>query len=241
MACGVFILAHDATLTIAGDYFGVSPTQAFRCLEQLIGAVQRSPDLNKDYWPNTEVEKQHVAAGFRALLSKGSQHPGYPHVIGALDGTHIKMLRPGGADYMGWYNRKGHTSINSVAVVRADGVFTYFCAGYCGSTADIVALKRSALGRNFERMVPAPYRIVADSGYVQLRNMHTPYRNPKVGRLSPTQMHVSATHDASFSSLLRSSPNKTFLYYPSPGTTHLYSTTSVTRGRVLGLSVRSVR
>ncbi|XP_052065809.1 putative nuclease HARBI1 [Mytilus californianus] len=48
---------------------------------------------------------------------------GFPNVIGAIDGTHVRIQAPT-TDEASYVNRKGYHIINVQAVCDADGMFT---------------------------------------------------------------------------------------------------------------------
>ena len=60
---------------------------------------------------------------------------GFPGVIGAIDGSHIRVLPPEGhkADYL---NRHNNPSVNLTAVCDANGKMTYINLGYTGKVND---------------------------------------------------------------------------------------------------------
>lgn len=63
---------------------------------------------NKVKWPVTEREKSTIMQGFY-------RNGGFPHVIGAIDGTHVRIIAPTD-DEPSFVNRKGYHSINVQAV-----------------------------------------------------------------------------------------------------------------------------
>jgi len=63
-------------------------------------------------WP-TRQRKTDTASGFNILA-------GFPNVIGAMDGPHVRIIKPGeGVDYI---NRKNYPSINVMAVCDHKGI-----------------------------------------------------------------------------------------------------------------------
>jgi len=57
-------------------------------------------------------------------------------VIGAIDGSHIKILAPEDSLQTAYYNYKGWYSISLVAIVDNKGLFRWFCSGAPGSCGD---------------------------------------------------------------------------------------------------------
>ena len=105
---------------------------------------------------------------------------GFPSVIGALDGTHIKIKAPfeHGADY---FNRKKYHSIILQAVCREDLSFTDVYSGWAGRVHDARVLRNSPLWESGARLC-GEYLILADGAYPCRRWLLTPYRDN--GRLT---------------------------------------------------------
>lgn len=59
----------------------------------------------------------------------------FTDIIGVVDGTHIGLKRPSLYGYA-YYNRKGHTTLNVMAVSDAAGRITYLNADWPGSVHD---------------------------------------------------------------------------------------------------------
>ena len=68
-------------------------------------------------WPRRDAEKNKIKAGNYRI-------GGFPNVIGAIDGTHIRIQAPT-IDEASYVNRKGYHSINVQAVCDADGMFKF--------------------------------------------------------------------------------------------------------------------
>jgi len=69
---------------------------------------------------------------------------GFPQAVGAIDGTHIPIIRPeqNPADY---YNRKGYYSILMQALVDFRGIFMDICIGWPGKVHDARVFSNSEL------------------------------------------------------------------------------------------------
>ena len=61
---------------------------------------------------------------------------GFPQVAGAIDGTHIPILRPVGDSAIDYFNRKGFYSVVMQALVNNRGVFMDICVGWPGKVHD---------------------------------------------------------------------------------------------------------
>ena len=69
---------------------------------------------------------------------------GFPQVAGAIDGSHIPIIRPeeSASDY---YNRKGYYSIVMQGLVDCRGLFMDVCIGWPGKVHDARVFTNSSL------------------------------------------------------------------------------------------------
>ena len=100
----------------------------------------------------------------------------FPEVIGAIDGTHIPILKPSTNDYI-YINRKGYASINCQIVVDSDLVIRNLVCKYPGSSHDAYILRSSKLFTNFESKNDSSI-LLGDSGYPLQNWLFTPFLNP---------------------------------------------------------------
>lgn len=96
-ACGNFLV------TVA-DYCGVSVATACRVVKKVSIAIAKLSDAFI-HMPTTKEEIMQSASEFYTLAR-------FPKVIGAIDGTHVKIQSPGGDDAEVYRNRKGYFSFN---------------------------------------------------------------------------------------------------------------------------------
>ena len=104
--------------------------------------------------PNTTEEWAHIANDFENLWD-------FLHVIGAIDGKHIRMDCPkkSGSKY---HNYKGYFSFILLAVCDARYTFTFYDVGQYGSANDTGTLNVSEFGKMFQQYFfnyPAPEKI----------------------------------------------------------------------------------
>lgn len=101
----------------------------------------------------------------------------FPGVVGAVDGTHVRIQAP--SEHEGSYvNRKNYHSINVQVIVAADSRILDVVANWPGSTHDSRILRESTIGREFERGVHTGL-LLGDSGYPCRRWLMTPFLRPR--------------------------------------------------------------
>ena len=125
-------------------------------------------------FPRTQQETNVKQREFRQIA-------GLSGVIGAIDGTHIKILAPKEfeAEYV---NRKKQHSINVQVVLDSHYKFLDIVARWPGSVHDARILRESELFSFFERgCVPAGCHLLGDSGYPSQRWLLTSYLRPLPG------------------------------------------------------------
>ncbi|KAJ1209950.1 hypothetical protein NDU88_005319 [Pleurodeles waltl] len=93
-------------------------------------------------FPNTLQKQQEARQGFY-LIS------GFPHVLGAIDRTHVRLEPPAATEHL-YRNRKQTHSINVQAIVDHQGVFTNIVAKYPGSVHDSFIFRHSTINQHFQ-------------------------------------------------------------------------------------------
>ncbi|XP_052075959.1 putative nuclease HARBI1 [Mytilus californianus] len=103
---------------------------------------------------------------------------GFPNVLGAIDGTHIRIQAPS-EDEPSFVNRKGVHSVNVQAVCDARGKFTNINANWPGSSHDSHIFRTSQVCTYMEQNGGwANGVLLGDSGYPCRPFLMTPYQNP---------------------------------------------------------------
>ncbi|XP_066596944.1 uncharacterized protein [Prorops nasuta] len=120
------------------------------------------------HFPNQE-EKQIIKEYF---LNK----KGFPNVIGAIDGSHIRIDRPAD-DPNAYMNRKQYFSLHIQGVVNHDTKFLDVFVGFPGSVHDSRVLKESTLFGSLEEICGDNDIILGDSAYPCLKNLIVPYKD----------------------------------------------------------------
>jgi len=99
------------------------------------------------------------------------------NVVGAIDGTHIRIWKPSIAHHVGYINRHKYHSYSVQAVVNDRGLFVNVVVGLPGASHDSGILSRSAFSRHAAATIPRHHFILGDSGYALLPWLLSPYED----------------------------------------------------------------
>lgn len=150
-----------------GDLAGVAQPTA----SVIIKSISRSIcDLRRDFikFPVDE-EKRQLSIRFQNIAR-------IPHIIGAIDCTHIRILRP--REFAGNYiNRKGYYSLNIQAVCDTNCSFLNIVARWPGATHDSRIFSNSTLHTKLDNG-DLQGILLGDNGYPSLPFLLTPIRRP---------------------------------------------------------------
>uniref|UniRef100_A0A6P7H1J5 Putative nuclease HARBI1 n=1 Tax=Diabrotica virgifera virgifera TaxID=50390 RepID=A0A6P7H1J5_DIAVI len=102
----------------------------------------------------------------------------FPRIIGAVDGTHIRIQSPGGNDAEVFRNRKSFFSLNVQVVCDADMKFENVVARWPGSTHDATIFNNSRLKASFIANEFRNCILIGDSGYPLQEYFMTPLDQP---------------------------------------------------------------
>ncbi|XP_055843657.1 putative nuclease HARBI1 [Episyrphus balteatus] len=148
--------------------------------------------LTKKYirWP-TSIESAHISEMFQA-----KSNPGFPSVIGCVDGTHLKINAPC-QEPISYYNRKGYHSILLQAICDSNLVFRDVFFGWPGSSHDAHVWSNSPIGRALnsrDLKLPNDMHILGDSAYPLNTYLITPFRDN--GFLSERERKFNYIHSS---------------------------------------------
>ncbi|XP_029917515.1 putative nuclease HARBI1 [Myripristis murdjan] len=128
----------------------------------------------------------------RAIQQKQTQFmqkAGFPGVVGAIDGTHIKIIAPSINEDV-YVNRKRYHIINTQVVFDAEYILDVV-PKWPGSTHDARILNESGLKQLFERgFVPPGCHLLGDKGYPLRRWLLTPFHTP----VTEVQVNYNRAH-----------------------------------------------
>ncbi|XP_050724404.1 putative nuclease HARBI1 [Eriocheir sinensis] len=152
---------HQMTL---GDCHDVSQTTVSQCLKVVSRAIA---SLSRHYiQPPSGNDLQRTIQDFHAIH-------GMPGVIGAIDCTHIAILRPSVENSEVFRCRKGFFSLNVQAVCGPDLRFHNVVARWPGSVHDSRIFYNSRLCADIETNLNPRYHLLGDADYALKRYLLT--------------------------------------------------------------------
>jgi hypothetical protein len=130
-----YLANHACSLQQISDKFNRSMKCVWFIIQSVITYFQKE---GKQFikWP-VQAEMDRVISAFAA-------RSGFPGVIGAIDGCHIRIVAPA-AQQVSYLNRKSFHSIILLAVCLPNREFSYIYTGFPGSAHDYRVLKNSGI------------------------------------------------------------------------------------------------
>ncbi|KAJ9516803.1 hypothetical protein QJQ45_027221 [Haematococcus lacustris] len=173
LAIALSYLAKGSNLSHVGSTWGCSKTMVSRCIANVTMAMWDRLSHHISL-PRTEADWQATVLEFEHIS-------GLPQIVGALDGSHIRIDQPDNVGHA-YYNHKGFQSFVAQGLVNARGKFMDVYAGHPGRTHDALVFPHSPLARQLSDDgshlaqslargvhviggVEVPRVIVADSAY----------------------------------------------------------------------------
>lgn len=147
--------------------FGIAMSTAHDTVEQFVDSVLKLlPEIIK--MPTHENEFRHLANDFYKY--------GYPNVVGAIDGTGIKVIVPQ-TDKNDYFTYKYDTYLNLTAVCDARKKIWNINVGQSERNHDSHIFRCSPLGKMIltNSAIPAQFHILADAAYGLHMNIMIPY------------------------------------------------------------------
>lgn len=105
-----------------------------------------------------------------------SKRNGFPGIVGAIDGTHIKIRAPS-LHPQSYVNRKGYHSLQLQCVCLHNMMFSDVFTGYPGSCHEARVLKNSDLWPEGLMRCNMVHHILGDGAYPLRKWLLTPYRD----------------------------------------------------------------
>ncbi|XP_054827409.1 uncharacterized protein LOC129324266 [Eublepharis macularius] len=133
VAVTIWVLATGSCYRVAGDQFGLGASTVATIVLEVCEAMEVEL-LSKTVCLGSEIGK--IMDGFSSL--------GFPHCIGAIDGTHIPICAPGGSPEQ-YGNRKNFSSMLLQGTVDHTGRFVDVEIGWSGKNHDAFVFRNSCL------------------------------------------------------------------------------------------------
>ncbi|KAJ1214843.1 hypothetical protein NDU88_002454 [Pleurodeles waltl] len=150
------VLASGSFQTTGALVAGISQPSFSAFLPKVLDAIIGLTPLHICF-PNTLQKQQETKQGFY-LIS------GFPHVLGAIDCTHVGLVPPAATEHL-YRNRKHTHSINVQAIVDHQERITNIVAKYLGSVHDSFIFRHSTINQHFQDERYGNGLLFADQGY----------------------------------------------------------------------------
>ena len=141
LALGLYRLGHGNSYVSIGPSFNVGKATVIEAVQDVVEALY---ELRNEYikFPESEAETRAATETFEELSE-------LPNIVGAIDGSHVRIKAPkdSAVDYFSRYQQ--HDFIIQ-AVVNGQKLFLDFACGYPGSMHDARVLRRIAIFRRAE-------------------------------------------------------------------------------------------
>ncbi|XP_040072840.1 putative nuclease HARBI1 [Ixodes scapularis] len=171
--------ATGTFLITAGDFLHLHESTASRCVRRVaLALAKQAPHFIR--WP-TAAEVPELQRQFYAV-------DGFPGVVGAIDGTHVRIQGPPLHEEV-FVNRHFYHSINVELVVDARSRILNVVAKWPGSVHDSYVLSQSSVGENFATGAYGGL-LIGDSGYPCRPWLMAPFRSPT----TPAECAYNQTH-----------------------------------------------
>lgn len=184
----LWFVGNTLTFRQLGNLFGVSQSSSWQAVGRVSSWLM---DISQNFikWPRGQ-EAHQVMASFERIK-------GIPCVLGAIDGTHIKIKAPRQNKEV-YFNRKKYYSLAVQAVVNADKKIVDVYCGEPGSLHDSRIFRRSPLYaeavQRESSLFPNNSFIIGDSAYPQKNWLVPPFRDN--GHLTNQQIRFNAIHSS---------------------------------------------
>ncbi|XP_053686869.1 putative nuclease HARBI1 [Sabethes cyaneus] len=129
---------------VGNDLFaGIAQPTMSRILAEVLDILEMKVCPLEIKFPAEEAEKLRIKRGF-------FEKTGFPGVIGCVDGTHVKIIKPKAEVQHSYYNRKGFHSLNVMLLCDHQQMIRYVDASRSGSTHDSLVWNLSGLSTAME-------------------------------------------------------------------------------------------
>jgi len=155
LALGLYRLAHGNSYSTIGPVFNVGKSTVIEAVQDVVNGLY---EIRNDH-----IKFPETLAEVTACIDTFSELTDLPNVVGAIDGSHVRIKAPvdSAPDYFSRFQQ--HDFIIQ-AVVDGEKIFLDFSCGYPGSMHDGRVLRRSRVFTRAEQRVilTVPTEIVSD-------------------------------------------------------------------------------
>lgn len=126
LAAALRFFAEGAYQKGAGNdiFVGVAQPTMSKILSKVIDVFEEHVCPSAITFPTNEQEKNSIRLGF-------FEKTGFPGVIGCVDGSHVKIIKPSIDVQHLYYNRKGYHSLNVMVVCISKRFVELICTNNC--------------------------------------------------------------------------------------------------------------
>lgn len=173
-------MASGSHQVVIADCFDVSQTLVSECLARVARAIA---SLSHQYiaFPTGDTLDK-VIEDFHAIA-------GMPTIVGCIDCTHIKIIKPPHNDAEIFKCKKGYFSLNIQAICGPDLLFYNIVSRWPGSVHDAKIFENSRIHDALQDGL-LPGHLLGDSGYANRKYLLTPLLSPN----NPQEERYNASH-----------------------------------------------
>lgn len=162
---------------------GVSVQVFYKCIHEVIQAINRHPDIGNPKWPTTVAECEEYGTEWAKLSGPSGDRALFTTAIGMIDGILIETMCPTAKevprpdDFKSGHKKK--TGLNVQALCDAKKRFLFVSCKTPGKTNDLKAYQHSCLCELIESLPPG-FWVGGDAAYVCTDHLIVPYPGQKL-------------------------------------------------------------
>ena len=178
----LWYIANKVTIRDVADRFGVCEASVFRIRNRIADMFVKKVMKKLIKFPDHE-NCVNTAESFENRY-------GFPGVVGAIDGTHIRIPRPV-VDGDQYFNRKDFYSLNTQVICNFNLEFLDVFVGFPGRVHDARVFHNSPIPEMLKQLNNA-YHLLGDAAYPLLLGLLTPFR--ETANMTPAQRKYNKVH-----------------------------------------------
>ena len=171
-----------------GGYYKTPNTAFWVSIPSISKIVSETCYAIVQVWRDEVIRAPNTEQQWRTISERFLERWNFPHVLGAMDGKHIRIRKPANSESR-YFNYKKYFSIVLFAMVDADLRFTYMEVGAEGKSSDATLYNASELQYALEHNkcnrppdeplegddVDIPYYVISDGAFAQSPWLQKPY------------------------------------------------------------------